>query len=429
VTLRWTADARPATRPLTAATTALAGVQPTPPRQASRALTTVPGPGERLVGDRYTRFGLLALAWIGHFWQALSLALLVANWSQYRSGLVALVGWFVLFLVTLVQIYLVTFGGKGKYPADWIDRHAAWMAPLSIVTALVIIADCTGPGLLTPANWPIAVLGWILAVFALKQARWFDVGWLAVAVVTLVLVWASDVPAHDLAIALGIVFGAGIPQVGALAVVLELRHHAGVTASVMAAEQELEAARVAREAVTTDRAERDATLNRELMPLLRALADGTADPDDPAVRRYCELAAAGVRALVDHDDLTTPIATLDAVATVTRSARRRDVVPVVELGDGLDAASPGWQRTFTQLADRLLAESLPGEATVTVRGEPDAIAVTLCFPTQTSARQLESVAVGAGRALVPDRRIHVDVEPDATNIAWLEVTWETRTVA
>jgi hypothetical protein len=42
---------------------------------------------------------------------------------------------------------------------------------------------------------------------------------------------------------------------------------------------------------------------------------------------------------------------------------------------------------------------------------------------------LKSVAIGTGRRLVPGRRVHVDIEPDMTQIAWLEVTWETRNVA
>ena len=425
VTLAWTAPAW-ADESASAWTTASAwGGAPSAKPSAGPA----PAADERLVNDRYTRYGLLGLAWIGHFWQALSLALLIANWSQYRSGLVAVAGWLVLFVVTLVQVYLVTLQGSRGHPVDWIDQNARWLAPLAIAAALVVLADCTPHGLLTPANWPIAVLGWILAVFAVRQPRWFDVGWLALAVVTLLTIGAFDRSGPELALALGVVLGAGLPQVGALAVVMELRQHAAATAEAIAEQQLLAATKAAREAVAADRIERDASLNRDLMPLLHELAAGHANPDDPAERRRCELAAAGVRALVDHDDLATPIATLDAVAEVTRSARRRDIVPVVELGEGLDAVSPGWQRTFTQLADRLLAEALPGEATLTVRGNSDAIAITLCFPTRTPARELESVAVDVGQELVPDRRIRVDIEPDTTNIAWLEVTWETRTVA
>jgi signal transduction histidine kinase len=426
VTLRWTAEAHEAAAARTQSATMAASALRTAPAPLLAGPTVARAADEHMVADRYTRYALLALAWIGHFWQALSLALLIANWSEYRSGPIALAGWAVLFVITLVQVYLATFQGN----RDWIDRNAVWMAPLATLAALTILADCTPHGLLTPANWPIAVLGWILAVFAVHQARWFDVSWLALAVVMLIAVWATgDGGGHDLAIGLGVVFGAGIPQVGALAVILELRQHAGVTTQAIGHQHQLLAANASREAVTADRAARDAALNRDLIPLLMSLATGAVDPDDDYERRRCELAAAEVRALVDHDDLTTPIATLDAVAAVTRSARTRDVVPVVEIGDGLDALSDGWQQTFTRLADRLLAEALPGEATLTVRGESDAIAVTLCFPTRTPAPELESVAVGAGRALVPDRAVRVDVEPDTTNIAWLEVTWETRTVA
>ncbi|GAA0270964.1 hypothetical protein GCM10009539_67780 [Cryptosporangium japonicum] len=422
VTLRWSAEEA-----------AHVGIVPTPaieePSEAAPAGANQVDE-ERILADRYTRYGLLALAWIGHFWQALSLGLLITNWADYRSGWVALGGWFVLFVVTLVQVYLVTLQGKRGHPSDWIDRHAGWMTVLSVTAALAVLLDCTSAGLLTPANWPIGVLGWILSVFALRRPLWFDLAWLTIALTALTAVaieWNGSSTA--VAIALGVVFGAGIPQVGALVIVFELRRHATVAAAALAEQHRLDAARAARDAVTADRIQRDAALSRDLFPLLRALSNGAANPDSPVVRRRCELAAAEVRALVDHDDLTTPIATLDAVAAVTRSARQRDIVPIVHLGEGLDVVSPGWQRTFAQLTDRMLAEALPGEATLTVRGTPEEIAITFCFPTRTPAPQLQSVAVGVGNQLVPDRQIRVDIEPDMTNTAWLEVTWDTRSVA
>ncbi|SHM95092.1 ATP-binding protein [Cryptosporangium aurantiacum] len=426
VTLRWSAaEAQQAAR-----AGLIHSVPEAPAPEPAETGPAAPSPAvvdeERILADRYTRYGLLALAWIGHFWQALSLGLLITSWSDYRSGWVAVGGWSVLFVVTFIQVYLVTFAGKRGHPSDWIDRHAWWISALSVAAALVVLLDCTPTGLLTPANWPIGVLGWILAVFAVRRPGLFDLAWLAVALTTLIAVAiAWDGSTTALAVALGVVFGAGIPQVGALVIVFELRRHATAAASALAEQHHLDADREARHAVTTDRAQRDAALNRDLFPLLRALASGSADPDSPIVRRRCELAAAEVRALVDHDDLTTPIATLDAVAAITRSARQRDIVPIVHLGEGLDVVSPGWQRTFTQLADRMLAEALPGEATLTVRGTPEEIAITFCFPTGTPAPQLESVAVGVGNQLVPDRRVRVDIEPDMTRTAWLEVTWDT----
>ncbi|MFG1920770.1 sensor histidine kinase [Cryptosporangium sp. NPDC048952] len=425
VTLRWSAEEA-----------AHVGVLPS--AEPAQAISSAPAAGppvadsddERILADRYTKYGLLALAWIGHFWQALSLGLLITNWSGYRSGWVALGGWSVLFVITLVQVYLVTLQGKRGHPSDWIDRHAGWMTVLSVAAALAVLLDCTADGLLTPANWPIGVLGWILSVFALRRPLWFDLAWLTIALTTLVAVaieWNGSSTA--VAIALGVVFGAGIPQVGALVIVFELRRHATDAARALAEQLRLDAARATRNAVTADRVQRDAALSRDLFPLLRALSNGSANPDSPVVRRRCELAAAEVRALVDHDDLTTPIATLDAVAAVTRSARQRDIVPIVHLGEGLDVASPGWQRTFAQLTDRMLAEALPGEATLTVRGSSEEIAITFCFPTRTPAPLLQSVAVGVGNQLVPDRQVRVDIEPDMTNTAWLEVTWDTRSTA
>ncbi|TQS43273.1 sensor histidine kinase [Cryptosporangium phraense] len=428
VTLRWSLAEARLVRPGAQWEPAPSGVADPAPAPGEAE----PGPliEERVLADRFTRYGLLALAWIGHFWQALSLGLLITSWSEYRSGWAALSGWLVLFVVTLIQVALVTVQGKGRFPSDLIDRHAWWLTGLSVVAALAVLLDCTPAGLLTPANWPIGVLGWILSVFAVQRPRWFDLAWLSLALTTLSAVtieWSGSGPAF--AYALGVVFGAGIPQVGALVIVLQLRQHATDAAAALSEQHHLDAARAAREAVTADRKQRDAALNRDLFPLLRALANGSANPETPVVRRRCELAAAEVRALVDHDDLTTPIATLDAVAAVTRSARQRDVVPILHLGDGLDALSPDWQRTFTRLADRMLMEALPGEATFTVRGTPEEIAITFCFPTGTPAPVLEAVAVGTGNQLIPDRHIRVDVEPEMTSIAWLEVTWDTKTAA
>jgi hypothetical protein len=377
-------------------------------------------PSDRgLVAGLYTRYSLLALAWIGHFWQALSLGLLLSNLDGYRSTPVALAGWGLLFVITFVQIVAIARHGDA-------DRHAWWVAPGAIAGALLVLVDCTPDGLLSPANWPIAVLGWLLAVFAVRRPLWFDAGWVVLAAATAAITavaWHGSITATTTA--LGSVLGAAALQLGALALVLEVRACATVAAAAVAEQAELSQLVEARNAVEQDRARRDRTLGQELVPLLTELSDGESDPDRPGTQRRCELAAAEVRAFIDHDDLTTPPETLDAIARVTRSARIRDIVPTVQLLDGLGGLSPGWQRSFAGLTDRLLAEALPGEATVTVRGSQDGLSMTLCFPTRTPGTRLRSVVARQGAELLPGRAIHVELEEIPRHQTWLEVSWPT----
>ena len=372
-----------------------------------------------VVSSSYERGAAIALACVAFGWHLVDLVLMLANWGEYRSGAVSAAAWLATFVVTTVVLVQVIRRGT-------VDRGARWIALVAIVATLAVIATCTPDGLVGKANWATGELGWILVVLAIRKQYWYWLG-LGILVPANLLATSLAFPgsAQILVTMVSILIAIVILQIGALVIVHELRRHGQLVASAVNALHDLELGRATREALRRDRAQRDLSLGRELLPLVRALRDGELDPDLAETQQQCVLAAAELRALIDYDNLTTPIATLDAVAALTRSARTRGVAPTFYLDEALDQAPDGWQQPVVAVLHRLLDEAAPGEATLTVRGAEQFVGVTLCFTSGVPAEVLGRIAEEQARAVLEGvgGSLEVDVEQVSADRAWMEIEW------
>jgi hypothetical protein len=175
-----------------------------------------------------------------------------------------------------------------------------------------------------------------------------------------------------------------------------------------------------------DRAARDRNLDRDLLPLVRGLADGRFDPKDRATRERCEIAAGVLRAMIKHDAATTSTAALDAVATLSEAAQTNNVVPDPHIGpDFQEIPEPVRERMLSVLAAALQLGA-PGEANLTVHGSSHWAAATVCLPTTSPAEHLQrqAAAAAAELAAVAGGSAFAEAEQVDADRMWLQIRWQ-----
>ncbi|MFI5836417.1 hypothetical protein ACIA5A_22345 [Micromonospora sp. NPDC051300] len=345
---------------------------------------------------------VIALAW--HL--VIGLPAVLAAGPGMAAPAVVAVGWLVTALVGVATGVRLLRGGLP--PA----RRLA--AALLVVDAAVFVA--VGERFLfSTANWVWGGLAWfLLLVLWQRPVRWLLVVLAAHATIALVAVvlYGATSPA-DLSRYAMYVYGTSTLPVavfaGAAALTALARDRAGTAAarSAMAAEQEAaERAQRARQA-------RLALVSGTAEEVLVALADGDADPADPAVRRRAVLAAARLRRLIaESDDVPDPLLhELRAAADLAE----RNGLPIELVAVGTPPELPvDVRRGLTDPLTAALAGAR-GRARLTVVAGPDEVVVSLVTPDHDGADDPVPPPGGAGPVQWRDER---DGE-----IRWTQTRW------
>lgn len=314
--------------------------------------------------DRYLiglRIGVTAVA--GTLLLTMSM---LRNVGSYHPTWTQPLAWLVLVGVVAVGVGLMV-------------RRRAWgrTRPLAIVAILAAsamsMAGLPGGAATTAADWSTGVVGWVGLVVLFGRPLTEFVAFLSVhetMVMTDVLVTRpGDVDAvlNALSGAIGTI---GYPLAAAIAA----KALAGAARTVERSWRAGEQLRT-REAIAArlhaSRRDRFAALDETVLPLLRELRDGTADPTDPRVRRACSIEAARLRRLfAESDDSTDRL--LHVVRHCIDVAERRHVVVELQvsgrwsdppaavrraLTDGLVvvvSTAAGWARVTVMGADGVL---------------------------------------------------------------------------
>lgn len=137
------------------------------------------------------------------------------------------------------------------------------------------------------------------------------------------------------------------------------------------------AERAAADAISRERHERLAVLEREALPLLRAIADGTLDPADERVREQCARPAAVLRqALTDRAAGGELAAGLEQA--LRPAAARGLTVTLQQIGDP-GTPSPPVVRAVQDALDAVLGALAPQQAVLTVLAAGDDVELYLIF--------------------------------------------------
>lgn len=164
---------------------------------------------------------------------------------------------------------------------------------------------------------------------------------------------------------LGLFYGVSTIQLLATVAGPVLRATAETTTAAAAMDAELGAIQDAAAAVRRDRARRLARLNRDVLPLLRAVAEGGADPREEPVRRLCASRARALRRML-VGGTGGPAGPLIELETAIDAAEARGALVVLQVAGELTTVATEVREELVDLLSETLRVAPPGRVTVTL---------------------------------------------------------------
>ncbi len=345
-------------------------------------------------------------------------------------------------LALLLQVlaYLGDFHQPFVPVAVWLGllAAAAWLVPraraggltgpqsviavgVAAVAVLVVGLERRGHGATGSVDWSVLGSGWLLALVAACRRAW---EWICGALVVFAIhavvairvlgvhalgLSRLSVTAYTLLVIL-VAFAAVRPMFRASARIAARRAH---LASWSAAE------RAAAAAVHDDRRRRLAVLEREALPLLRAIADGSLDPTAAAVQEQCAQRAAKLRqALADRAGPGAEL--LTEFEPVLRAAGDRGSPVETQVVGDPGHAGPQVISATNAAVDQVLRVLPPQPVLLTVLANVDQVELYLIFhgPWPGPADAIDMRA-----AAPPVSGWHARVDIDEGGAGCLEVRW------
>ncbi len=303
-------------------------------------------------------------------------------------------------------------GGVAAFRRRPVGRVRWALVVVVFAAAAIATAGVPPADLIVRAEWCYATVGWFLllvlidhgSVAAAASVGVFTVGSFAQLVVG---GQGQDVP--DLVVVSTIVLSFELPLI---AIATGLRRAVTTAAAATAREEQARTADAVAERVHADRRARYAELDSSTVPLLRALADGTADLRDPAVRSGYAVAATRLRRLLaEHDEVDDPL--LHELRACLDVAERRGVAVYLGVCGAYPTPPLAVRRALTEPALRTVATARE-HARVTVLGAEDGVTVSV-------------VADAPAPDPVPGNEpgVTVTTTVDGSRV-WVEASWRSR---
>jgi signal transduction histidine kinase len=386
---------------------AVAGGSPEPPSVASQ---------DRLVHGAYESELPRVLGVVAALWQLAFLLQVLGYLHEYREPFVPLLVWAAL---TAAACWLIPQTRTG----DLSGRAAA--CAVALVVVAVSLDGWAGrmPGSAGTVDWSIFGSSWLIALVAVSRPAWewaggallafaahlaFSANLLGTPTLGLSKLTAS---AHALAV-IGIIFAAIRPT-------LRTQARIAVRRAALASQSAAEAAAVT--AIREDRRVRLALLDAEALPLLHAIAAGTLEPSDSAVRDRCARLATTFRRSLTNGFRGAEQGLVAKLAPALRAASDRGLlVDVQTIGDH---GTPGPEVSAAALAaiDGVLGTLPPQPVTLTLLASADDdVALYLAF-SQPPGRAPDMAL--AGQSVPPSARWRASIDMDDTGAGCLEVSW------
>jgi hypothetical protein len=344
-------------------------------------------------------------------WQVLLLVPLAASWRRYPAPGVAVALWLLL--------------AAAAIPAVRVLHSRALHRREAAVLVLVAAGGALAMGLHTRADDVTRIVNWygaqavpllLTLVAASRPAReWAPAALLADAVVVGVGVSRAGTDP----VALSRLFAASYVLWTILLIVAALgpalRSTAEATAGAAEAEAALAARREAARAVGRDRRRRHRHLQAEILPLLRGIADGAADPRTDAVRRACAAQAAQLRRRLST---SARPGLLDRLEAAVEAAEARGIAIQVQLAGDLAHAPAAVRTEVVDAVGEALRTVPSGPALLTVWCSEAGGSAYVTFPAGGGpGAPARSTVTGSGTGLT---QVHSEVEDGR---ACLEVRW------
>ncbi|WP_045877721.1 histidine kinase [Pseudofrankia sp. DC12] len=243
-------------------------------------------------------------------------------------------------LVVLAFVVLVILTGATLAPGDEVIRIYDWAGTIA-PTVLLLPITVSRPA----RQWALAVAVIVGVELAIGLMR---LGPQPLDVVRL----------------LGLLYGVSTIQLLVTVAGPVLRATAETTTAAAAMDAELSASQDSAAAVRRDRARRLARLNRDVLPLLRSVGEGGADPREETVRRLCASRARALRRMLSGGG--GPAGPLTELETAIDAAEARGALVVLQVAGELAAVDTDVREELVDLLSETLRVTPPGRVTVTL---------------------------------------------------------------
>jgi hypothetical protein len=344
-----------------------------------------------------------------------SLALLqvLADARDYRQPFVAVLVWLA---VLGAGTWLVPRSRAGRLTTG--ETAAAIAVAVAAVAAIGTVYRAHGD----PANVNLAVLGtvWLLALVVMSHSArvWIPVALLVFAVEGALVIRQQGLNQVSLSQlgAAGYIIAAILIAFAALRPTLDMHVTLAVRQAALSSRSAAESAAAA--AIKQERRSRLAVLEKEALPLLRGIADGTLSPADSGVREQCARHAAVLR-----DALTGSAPGGELVARLEqalRAAGARGLPVTVQLIGDPGTPQPPVARAVLAAVDAVLSALPPLQAVLTVLATGDDIELYLTFD---SPLQAAPDLTRFGDDVPAAARWRASLTTTETGGGFLEVSW------
>jgi len=325
-----------------------------------------------------------------------------------EAGLSRMVGTIAVILPAVALVQVLANARDYRQPAAviavWLAvlGAAAWLAPrmrarvlsavetaaaIAIAIAAVAVVGAERQGLFMPGSVDLAVLGtmWLLVVVVMSAPFWVSVpaALTVYAVHSALLIRAEGMNSVTLSEleAAGYICAAFLIAAAVLRPTLAV--HVSLAARRASLASRSAAERAAAAAIGQERRSRLAVLEKEALPLLRGIADGSLDATARDVRDRCARHAAALRHSLtvggpDAGDLP------GGLEPAVRAARERGLLVTVQLVGDPGAVPPPLARAVLATVDAALSSLPPQQVTLTVLAVDEDVELYLAFDTPPS---------------------------------------------
>ncbi|WP_165975406.1 hypothetical protein [Actinomadura rubrisoli] len=279
-----------------------------------------------------------------------------------------------------------------------------------LATGIAMAANCPG-GQQLRINWAWTTVGLIGVLLLMHRPVRELLAFLAVnaGVVLTALVLTGDLNRHVAAGFVVLLYASVSTQLTMVGGARVFRFNGGVAAAAAAERWEMATREMVIEEVAATRQNRYQEAGRLIAPILRGLADGTANPSDPRLRHQCATAEAMLRQLLaEHADLCDPLLGL-LQPGIDKALRRGVVVDMARVGE-----PPVMDQATTSALAQVPLAVLAGTRTYA------RITVVSTAADQVSVSVLTDGDVTVGETDTGDVDLTIDHEGD---LLWVEARW------
>ncbi|MFG1853870.1 hypothetical protein ACGFJT_18700 [Actinomadura geliboluensis] len=297
------------------------------------------------------------------------------------------------------------------------------LAVADLATGVAMAADCP-PGEQLKINWAWATVGLIGVLLLMHRPVRELIALLAAnaGAVLAALVSTGDLTRHVIAGFVVLLYASASIQLTMVGGARVFRFSGGVAAAAAADRWEMATREMIIAEVSAARRDRYREAGRLVTPVLRGLADGSADPSDPSLRHRCATAEAMLRQLLaEHEDIPDPL--LRLLQPGVDEALRRGVVVDLTLVGEPPPLDHGTAAALAEVPLTVLARTRAHTRITVVSTAADQVSVSV-LTDDPGAGDLTRDAAAGGAAAGDAGTAGVDltIDHDGDQL-WVEARW------